>query len=209
MRRNALSTSLWLVAIATTFASGTVQAADLIWQVEIRSGSSNPPIHSPPRRPRSTRVRGAPTGPLPADIIWRVERRLNDPDCKDASTPDRCAETAGPRYAQSRLGWAAQTLGDTCYESDGRPRRYRRSASANIPGARPRKTTFLPDAHTVANPDRARSAHGRGRRLPLELAAAQAGRQAGNQEARLQGQAHDLRAFPMRSTAPVRACRSR
>src|SRR5258708_1752817 len=34
MRRNALSTSLWLVAIFTTFAAGTVQAAELVWQVE-------------------------------------------------------------------------------------------------------------------------------------------------------------------------------
>src|SRR5258708_21421899 len=124
MRRNALSASLWLVAIFITFAAGTVQAAELVWQVE-----------SPFRFFKSTHsfalheaafnaARGAPNGPLPVDIIWRLERRLNDPDCKDASTPDRCAETAGPRYAQSRLGWAAQTLGDTCYESDGRPRRY-------------------------------------------------------------------------------------
>ena len=34
MRRDALSTSLWLVAIFITFATGTVQAADLVWQVE-------------------------------------------------------------------------------------------------------------------------------------------------------------------------------
>ena len=34
MRRDALSTGLWLVAIFTTLATGTVQAADLVWQVE-------------------------------------------------------------------------------------------------------------------------------------------------------------------------------
>src|SRR5258708_17560053 len=124
MRRNALSTSLWLVAIFITFAAGTVQAAELIWQLE-----------NPFRFFKSTNsfamheaayngVRGAANGPLPVDIVWRLERRLNDPDCKDASTPDRCAETAGPGYAQSRLGWAAQTLGDTCYEVEGLPRRY-------------------------------------------------------------------------------------
>jgi hypothetical protein len=64
-------------------------------------------------------VRGNPSHPLPPDIIWRTERALNDPDCKDDSTPDRCAATAGKRYQQSRLGWAAQTLADTCYEISG------------------------------------------------------------------------------------------
>jgi len=67
-----------------------------------------------------------PSGPLPADIVWRTERALNDPNCRDASTPDRCAATAGRRYQQSRLGWAAQTLGDTCYESSAASRHSRR-----------------------------------------------------------------------------------
>jgi hypothetical protein len=149
MRRNALSTSLWLVAIFITFAAGTVQAAELIWQVE-----------SPFRFFKSTRsftlqeaafnaVRGSPNGPLPADIVWRLERRLNDPDCKDASTPDRCAETAGPRYAQSRLGWAAQTLGDTCYESDGRPRRYSPVCERKYSWGSAKEDYILPEAHTV------------------------------------------------------------
>src|SRR5476651_1594401 len=94
MRRHVLA-SLWLVAIFITFAAGTVQAAELIWQVE-----------SPFRFFKSTRsfalheaafnaARGATNGPLPVDVVWRLERRLNDPDCKDASTPDRYAETAG------------------------------------------------------------------------------------------------------------------
>jgi hypothetical protein len=149
MRRNALSTSLWLVAIFISFAAGTVQAAELVWQVE-----------NPFRFFKSTRsfalheaafnaARGAPTGPLPADIVWRLERRLNDPDCKDASTPDRCAETAGPRYAQSRLGWAAQTLGDTCYESDGRPRRYSPVCERKYSWGSAKEDYILPEAHTV------------------------------------------------------------
>src|SRR5258708_11621570 len=149
MRRNALSTSLWLVAIFITFAAGTVQAADLSWQVE-----------NPFRFFKSTRsfalheaafnaARGAPNGPLPVDIVWRLERRLNDPDCKDASTPDRCAETAGPRYAQSRLGWAAQTLGDNCYETDGRPRRYSPICERKYSWGSAKEDYILPDAHTV------------------------------------------------------------
>jgi hypothetical protein len=149
MRRNALSASLWLAAMVITFAAGTVQAAELIWQVE-----------SPFRFFKSTRsfalheaafnaARGAPNGPLPADIVWRLERRLNDPDCKDASTPDRCAETAGLRYQQSRLGWAAQTLGDTCYESDGRPRRYAPVCERKYSWGSAKEDYILPEAHTV------------------------------------------------------------
>jgi len=149
MRRNALSTSLWLVAIATTFASGTVQAADLIWQVENPFRFFKSTHSFATQEAAFNAVRGAPTGPLPADIIWRVERRLNDPDCKDASTPDRCAETAGPRYAQSRLGWAAQTLGDTCYESDGRPRRYSPVCERKYSWGSAKEDYILPDAHTV------------------------------------------------------------
>ena len=89
-------------------------------------------------------VRGDPSAPPPADIIWRTERRLNDPDCKDASTPDRCAATAGKRYQQSRMGWAAQTLGETCYEGMHVRAATRRYASAAIPGARRRKIMSCP-----------------------------------------------------------------
>lgn len=147
MRRHALSTSLWLVTLFITFGAGTVQAAELIWQVE-----------SPFRFFKSTHsfalheaafnsVRGG--GALPADIVWRIERRLNDPDCKDASTPDRCAETAGPRYQQSRMGWAAQTLGDTCYDSNGKPRRYLPVCERRYSWGTAKEDYILPDAHTV------------------------------------------------------------
>src|SRR3977135_2376109 len=149
MRRNVRSTSLWLGAMLITLATGPGQAAELVWQVE-----------NPFRFFKSTRsfatqeaafnaVRGGTNGPLPADIVWRLERRLNDPDCKDPSTPGRCAETAGPRYAQSRLGWAAQTLGDTCYESDGRPRRYAPVCERKYSWGAAKEDYILPDAHTV------------------------------------------------------------
>ena len=132
------------LALFAGLATGSSHAADLIWEVE-----------NPFRFFKRTRsfalheaafnaVRGDPSAPLPADIIWRTERALNDPDCKDASSPDRCAATAGKRYQQSRLGWAAQTLDDTCYESNGRRGAIRRFASADIPGARRRKITSCP-----------------------------------------------------------------
>src|SRR5262249_38289322 len=77
-------------------------------------------------------------------------RALNDPDCQDASTPDRCAATAGKRYQQSRLGWAAQTVGETCYESNGRPRRYSARCERRYSWGTAREDYVLPDAHTVA-----------------------------------------------------------
>jgi hypothetical protein len=107
MRRQARSTA-WAVSLFACLAATSSQAGDLIW------------VESPFRFFKASRsfalheaafnaARGDPSAPLPADIVWRTERALNDPDCKDASTPDRCA---------------AQTLDETCYESNGRPRRY-------------------------------------------------------------------------------------
>ena len=92
------------IPLAAAFSAATILAAfnitpthaqDLQWQVE-----------NPFRFFKSTRsfalheaaynaARGK--GDLPGDVIWRTERRLNDPDCRDSSSPDRCAATAGKR----------------------------------------------------------------------------------------------------------------
>jgi hypothetical protein len=149
MGRNTLTAGIGLVAVLAAFTTAPVKAADLVWQVE-----------SPFRFFKATRefaaqeaaynaARGDPNGPMPPDIIWRVERRLNDPDCKDASSPDRCAATAGKRYAQSRLGWASQSLGETCYDSDGRPRRYLTVCERKYSWGTAKEDYVLPDAHTV------------------------------------------------------------
>src|SRR5712691_6498813 len=106
MRRPALATAACFIGLFTSLGTNSGEAADLVWQVE-----------NPFRFFKSTRsfalheaaynaVRGKPGDAPPTDVIWRTERRLNDPDCKDASSPDRCAATAGARYQQSRLGWA-------------------------------------------------------------------------------------------------------
>jgi len=123
MRRHARATA-WALALFAALAASTSQAADLIWEVESPFRFFKPTRAFALHEAAFNAVRGDPSQPLPADIIWRTERALNDPDCRDASTPDRCAATAGKRYQQSRLGWAAQTVGETCYESNGRPRRY-------------------------------------------------------------------------------------
>ena len=122
MGRHSLAAAVLAASILVLFGNTPTQAQDLQWQVE-----------NPFRFFKSTRsfalheaaynaARG--NGEVPRDVVWRTERRLNDPDCKDSSTPDRCAATAGKRYQQSRLGWAAQTLNDNCYETNGHPRRY-------------------------------------------------------------------------------------
>lgn len=113
MRRKALATTAWLITVFASFGAVSSHAADLIWQVENPFRFFEPTRSFALHEAAFNAVRGDRNGPLPADIIWRVERRLDDPDCKDASTPDTCATTAGARYAQSPLGWAAQTLGET------------------------------------------------------------------------------------------------
>src|SRR5215831_7222693 len=116
MRRQALIAAAWAVTLFTSLAASSTHAADLIWEVENPFRFFKPTKSFDLHEAAFTAARGDPSGPLPADIIWRTERRLNDPDCKDGSTPDRCAATAGKHYQQSRLGWAAQTLGHTCYD---------------------------------------------------------------------------------------------
>ena len=72
------------------------------------------------------------------------------PTARTPRTPDRCAATAGKRYQQSRLGWAAQTLGETCYESNGRPRRYSPVCERKYSWGTAKEDYVLPEAHTVA-----------------------------------------------------------
>lgn len=148
MRGRARATA-WAIALFACFEANSSHATDLIWQVEspfrFFKASRSFALHEA----AFNAVRGDPSTPLPADIIWRTERALNDPDCKDASTPDRCAATAGKRYQQSRLGWAAQTLGETCYESNGRPRRYSPVCERKYSWGAAKEDYVLPEAHTV------------------------------------------------------------
>lgn len=148
MRRTTVSTPCFLV-LFSLLTSTSGYSADLLWEVEnpfrlYKMGAAFA-LHEA----AFNQTRGAPNGPLPADIIWRTERRLNDPDCRDASTPDRCAETRRARYEQSRLGWAAQTLPTVCYETNGSPRRYPTHCERRYSWGSVREDYILPDAHTV------------------------------------------------------------
>jgi len=174
--RNALSTSLWLVAIFVTFAAGTVQAAELIWQVE-----------SPFRFFKSTRsfamheaayntARGALNGPLPVDIVWRLERAST---IRIARTPRRpIVARRPPARAMRKAASAGQRKRSAtpATRSDGRPRRYAPVCERKYSWGSARKTTSCRKP-TRCKSDRGRSARRRDRGLRLELAAAQAGRQ--------------------------------
>src|SRR5262249_22338269 len=149
MRRRALATA-WAAALWAGLAATSTSAADLIWEVESPFRFCKPTRSFALHEAAFNAARGDLAGPLPADIIWRTERALNDPDCKDASTPDRCAATAGKRYQQSRLGWAAQTLPETCYESHGSPRRYSSRCDRKYYWGTANEDYILPEAHTVA-----------------------------------------------------------
>ncbi len=155
MRRQARATA-WAVSLfaslaaSSSLAVNSSHAADLIWEVESPFRFFKPTRSFALHEAAFNAARGDPASPLPADIIWRTERQLNDPDCKDASTPDRCAATAGKRYQQSRQGWAAQTLGDTCYESNGSPRRYSAQCVRKYSWGSAKEDYALPEAHTVA-----------------------------------------------------------
>ena len=85
------------------------QAADIEWEVNnpfrFYKVDSSFALHEK----AFAEVRGDPNGAIPPDVIWRIERRLNDPDCKDASTPAACAATKRAHYEERRLGWAAKT----------------------------------------------------------------------------------------------------
>src|SRR5436305_3826773 len=94
-------------------------------------------------------VRGDAESPIPADIVLRTERRLNDPDCRDKTTPLSCGNTAGKHYGESRLGWAAKTHETLCYDSVRRPRGYMVQCDRKYGWGSAKEDFVLPEAHTV------------------------------------------------------------
>jgi hypothetical protein len=154
MRRRTRATA-WAVQLFASLAAISApltasHAADLIWEVENPFRFFKPTKSFALHEAAFNSVRGDPSTPLPPNIIWRTERALNDPDCKDQSNPDRCEATGGKRYAQSRLGWAAQTVGETCYDSNGKPRHYLPVCERKYSWGSAKEDYVLPEAHTVA-----------------------------------------------------------
>src|SRR5262245_8368245 len=135
------------LALLSLLAGGPAHA-ELVWEVENPFRLFKPTGSFALHENAFRALKG--TGPVPPDMIWRLERRLNDPDCRDASTPDTCAATKRARYDQPRLGWAAQTLNAVCYETNARPRRYPSICERRYSWGSAKEDYVLPDAHTVA-----------------------------------------------------------
>src|SRR5262245_28271854 len=103
MHRSFVATSAGILLACTAFGT-TAAAADLVWEVEnpfrLFKTSNSFALHEHAFQ----KVRGEPGSPLPTDIVARLERRLNDPDCRDRSSPEKCYATRGAHFEQSRLG---------------------------------------------------------------------------------------------------------
>jgi hypothetical protein len=149
MRTKALLATTLFISAQSLYGIATSHAADLLWEVENPYRFFKRSASFEVQEKAFNAVRGAPGQPLPPNILWKVERRLNDPDCKDASTPTSCLATARPGYDKSRLGWAAQTVDVNCYDRNARPRRYMVSCERQYSWGTAKEDYILPDAHTV------------------------------------------------------------
>jgi hypothetical protein len=149
MRSIIVATAAGIVLACTGFNLTPAAAADLIWEVESPFRLFKHPSAFALHENAFKQVRGEPGSPLPTDIVWRLERRLNDPDCKDRSTPEKCSATRGRNFERSRLGWAARTLSSVCYESNGNPRRYPTTCQRKYSWGTAKEDYILPEAHTV------------------------------------------------------------
>jgi hypothetical protein len=146
MRRLATAStilSFFLLVPVTAF------AADIVWEVQSPFRFFKKQTSFAVQEKAFDAVRGKADAPLPANIVWRTERRLNDPDCTDKSSPGRCYDSKRAGYERSRLGWAAQTLDSVCYERNSRPFRYQTICDRQYTWGTAKEDYVLPEAHTV------------------------------------------------------------
>ena len=69
MRRQALIAAAWAVSLLANLAASSIQAADLIWEVENPFRFFKPTKSFALHEAAFTAARGDPSAPLPADII--------------------------------------------------------------------------------------------------------------------------------------------
>ena len=148
MRRLATTTALALISLAT-LQLAAASASDIVWEVQNPFRFFKKAAAFNMHDKAYEAVRGKADSPLPPNMVWRTERRLNDPDCADKSTPARCLATAKKGFERSRLGWAAQTLDMVCYERNSRPFRYPTVCERQYSWGTAKEDYVLPDAHTV------------------------------------------------------------
>jgi len=149
MRYAARVAATLLVAIFAIGLSATPSiSADILWKVEnpFRFFKRSAAFDMYERA--FDAVRGNTSLPVPDKIVWKTERRLNDPDCKDASTPNACAASARKNYESSRQGWASHTVDFTCYDRKA-PRHYLAVCDRQYSWGTAKEDYVLPEAHTV------------------------------------------------------------
>jgi hypothetical protein len=149
MRKVALAAILFICAFWFGLGVTVGHAGDLVWEVENPFRFFKKTTSYEVQERAFAAVRGNPNSPLPSNIVWRLERRLNDPDCRDSSSPSACANTARAHYETSRLGWASQTVEVNCYDRNARPRRYSVVCDRHYSWGVAKEDYVLPDAHTV------------------------------------------------------------
>ena len=140
------------VALVLVLAACPAHAADLLWKVEnpfrLYKNEKSFRLHEE----AFLAVGGGKGAAVPADIIERIERCLNDAPGAGAGAA-ACAEKVRERSRtlEARLGWAAHTAADICYDQTARPRRYPDFCERRFTfSPRPVRESFiLPTAHTV------------------------------------------------------------
>ena len=139
----------WLVAtLFIGLTSTPSNSADILWKVENPFRFFKRTASFDMYERAFDAVRGNPSLPVPDKIIWKTERRLNDPDCKDSSTPNACASSARKNYESSRQGWASHTVDFTCYDRRA-PRHYLSVCDRQYSWGTAKEDYVLPEAHTV------------------------------------------------------------
>jgi len=129
MRRRTRATAWAATLFASLAASSSLaitagHAADLIWEVESPFRFFKPTRSFALHEAAFNAARGDPSAPLPADIIWRTERRLTIPIARTLRT--RIAARRRAASATSKADWAGRRRpwARPATDSNGHPRRY-------------------------------------------------------------------------------------
>jgi hypothetical protein len=140
--------TLFVATFSIGLSASPSNSADILWKVENPFRFFKRSASFDMYERAFDAVRGNQSLPVPDKIIWKTERHLNDPDCKDSSSPNACANTARKNYESSRQGWASQTVDATCYDRKA-PRHYMAVCDRQYSWGTAKEDYVLPEAHTV------------------------------------------------------------
>jgi len=141
MRRHARATA-WALSLFAILAASPSHAADLIWEVESPFRFFKPTRAFALHEAAFNAVRGDLSQPLPADIIWRTERALNDPTARMPRRPTAARRPPASAISKAASAGRLRRWARPATTATAVPAAILRSASADIPGARREKITF-------------------------------------------------------------------